>query len=120
MLEFWFNPQLSMTKKIAYLVIVAIMTAILYSIQPLELKSILMFLATGLVFLICRYCKLQFLQNKPIGVISRLLTWIPIALLLAFIFINMQNGSMLLPGAQGIGFMILATCLFSPWSLFKK
>lgn len=120
MLEFWFAPQTSLIKKLLILIFIAILTAILYKIQPLSIDAILMFLGTGLVFLICRYCKIHFAANHPTGLLYRVLTWIPIAILLALIFKNMQNGEILIPGAQGIGFMALAVCLFSPLSLLHR
>lgn len=120
MLEFWFNPTISMLKKIILLSIIAALTAVLYVIQPLPPHAILMFLGTGLIFLICRYCKHHFFKAQPTTLVSRILTWIPIALLLALIFVNMKNGEILLPGAQGIGFMALAICLFSPLSLVNQ
>ena len=46
--------------------------------------------------------------------------WIPIALLLALIFMNIKDGELLIPGAQGIGFMALGICLFSPLSLLHS
>ncbi|OTG64700.1 hypothetical protein [Acinetobacter silvestris] len=120
MLEFWFNPQTSLTKKLLILIVIAITTAVLYTIQPLTIAAILMFLGTGIIFLICRYCKTHFTAQNPSGLVYRLLTWIPIALLIALIFKNMQNGEILMPGAQGIGFMALAVCLFSPLSLLHN
>ena len=33
---------------------------------------------------------------------------------------HMKNGEILLPGAQGLGFMALAICLFSPLSLLNQ
>ncbi|OTG84016.1 hypothetical protein [Acinetobacter sp. ANC 4648] len=120
MLEFWFNPQTSLAKKLLILIVIAITTAILYKIRPLPIDAILMFLGTGIIFLICRYCKTHFAAQNSTTLIYRLLTWIPIALLIALIFKNMQNGEILIPGAQGIGFMALAVCLFSPLSLLHK
>ncbi|ALH94385.1 hypothetical protein [Acinetobacter equi] len=120
MLEFWFDSQISPLKKLMLLIAILAVTVLLYFKQPLELDAILMFLATGLIFLICRYCKLNYAIKKPTGLFYRILTWIPIALLLALIFMQMKNGDILLAGAQGIGFMALATCLFSPLSLFNK
>ena len=79
-----------------------------------------MFLGTGIIFLICRYCKIHFAAQNPTGLLYRLLTWIPIALLMSLIFMHMQDGEILIPGAQGIGFMALAICLFSPLSLLNK
>lgn len=120
MLEFWFDHHTSPLKKLMLFILIAFVTAILYFKEPLQLKAILMFLGTGIIFLICRYCKLQFAVKKPTGLLYRLLTWVPIALLLALIFMQIQNGEILIYGAQGICFMILAICLFSPTELFRK
>ncbi|RFS33860.1 hypothetical protein DYI81_04170 [Acinetobacter sp. SWAC5] len=120
MLEFWFNPQISVVKKFLIFALIAIATAVLYWIEPLKLDAILMFLGTGVIFLICRYCKIHFASKNPTGLFYRVLTWIPIALLLALIFMNMKDGEILIPGAQGIGFMALAICLFSPLSLLNQ
>lgn len=120
MLEFWFDPKVSIARKLLIFVSIAIITAVLYGMQPLALDAILMFLGTGVIFLICRYCKMHFAARQPAGLLYRLLTWIPIALLLALIFMNMKEGEILLPGAQGIGFMALAVCLFSPLSLLHN
>jgi branched-subunit amino acid transport protein len=120
MLEFWFNPQVTVVKKIALLIIIALVTVGLYTLQPLQFDAILMFLAAGLVFLICRYCKIHFTQHHPTGWLARILTWIPLALLLALIFMQIQHGEILISGAQGIGFTALAICLFSPLSLLHQ
>ena len=120
MLEFWFNPQISVVKKFLIFALIAIATAVLYWIEPLKLDAILMFLGTGIIFLICRYCKIHFASKNPTGLFYRVLTWIPIALLLALIFMNMKDGEILIPGAQGIGFMALAICIFSPLSLLNQ
>lgn len=120
MLEFWFDPQVTRLKKLMLFILIALVTGILYVKAPLAPDAILMFLGTGIIFLICRYSKLQFAIKNPTGLLYRLLTWIPIALLLALIFMQMKNGEILLAGAQGIGFMALAICLFSPFSLLKK
>ena len=120
MLEFWFNPQVSILRKLMIFIVIAIATGILYWMEPLKLDAILMFLGTGIIFLICRYCKIHFAAQNPTGLLYRLLTWIPIALLMSLIFMHMQDGEILIPGAQGIGFMALAICLFSPLSLLNK
>jgi len=120
MLEFWFNPKVSILRKLMIFVVIAIVTGILYWMDPLKPDAILMFLGTGIIFLICRYCKIHFASKNPTGLLYRLLTWIPIALLLALIFMQMKEGEILIPGAQGIGFMALAICLFSPLSLLNK
>ena len=120
MLEFWFNPQVSVLKKLLIFIVIAATAAGLYWMQPLPLDSILMFVGTGIIFLICRYCKIHFASKNPTGLLYRLLTWIPIALLIALVFMNMQQGEILIPGAQGIAFMALGICLFSPLSLLNQ
>ena len=120
MLEFWFNPQVSTLRKLMIFIVIALATGVLYWMEPLKLDAILMFLGTGIIFLICRYCKIHFAAQNPTGLLYRLLTWIPIALLMSLIFMHMQDGEILIPGAQGIGFMALAICLFSPLSLLNK
>ena len=120
MLEFWFNPQVSVLKKLLIFIVIAATAAGLYWMEPLPLDSILMFVGTGIIFLICRYCKIHFASKNPTGLLYRLLTWIPIALLIALVFMNMQQGEILIPGAQGIAFMALAICLFSPLSLLNQ
>ena len=120
MLEFWFNPQVSVLKKLLIFIVIAVTAAVLYWMEPLPLDAILMFVGTGVIFLICRYCKIHFASKNPTGLLYRLLTWIPIALLLALIFMHMKEGEILIPGAQGIGFMALAICLFSPLSLLNQ
>jgi len=120
MLEFWFNPQISVIKKFIIFILIFAVTAALYWMEPLKLDAILMFLGTGIIFLICRYSKHHFAMQNPTGLPYRILTWIPIALLLALIFMHMNEGNILIPGAQGIGFMALAICLFSPLSLLNQ
>ena len=120
MLEFWFNPQVSISRKLMIFIVITIATGVLYWMEPLKLDAILMFLGTGIIFLICRYCKIHFAVQNPTGLLYRLLTWIPIALLMSLIFMHMQEGEILIPGAQGIGFMALAICLFSPLSLLNQ
>lgn len=120
MLEFWFNPQVSVLKKLLIFIVIAATAAGLYWMEPLPLDSILMFVGTGIIFLICRYCKIHFASKNPTGLLYRLLTWIPIALLIALVFMNMQQGEILIPGAQGIAFMALVICLFSPLSLLNQ
>ena len=120
MLEFWFNPHVSTLRKLMIFIVIAITTGMLYWMQPLKLDAILMFLGTGIIFLICRYCKIHFAAQNPTGLLYRLLTWIPIALLMSLIFMHMQDREILIPGAQGVGFMALAICLFSPLSLLNK
>ena len=120
MLEFWFNPKVSFLQKILFFIFIVAVTMTLYWIQPLKLDAIIMFLGTGVIFLICRYCKIHFTASNPTGLLYRLFTWIPIALLLALVFMQAKDGEILLPGAQGLGFMALAICIFSPLSLLNK
>ncbi|MFV5311561.1 hypothetical protein VXN68_04985 [Acinetobacter schindleri] len=120
MLEYWFNPQISVIKKLLIFIVIAVLTAVLYWIEPLPLDAILMFAGTGIIFLICRYCKIHFAAKNPTGLFYRILTWIPIALLLALVFMNMKDDEILVAGAQGIGFMAISICLFSPLSLMHK
>lgn len=50
MLEFWFDPKVSITRKLLIFVSIAIITAVLYGMQPLALDAILMFSGTGIIF----------------------------------------------------------------------
>ena len=120
MLEFWFDPKVAIAKKLMFLILIAAVTIGLYAYQPLTVDNILLFAGTGIIFLICRYCKILFAAKNPTGFIYRLMTWIPIAILLALVFKNMNNGEILIPGAQGIAFMALTACIFSPFSLLNK
>jgi len=120
MLEFWFDPKVSVAKKLIFLILLVLVTIGLYWYQPLTLDNILLFAGTGIIFLICCYCKVHFAAQNPTGFLYRLLTWIPLALVLALVFKNMNNGEILIPGAQGIGFMALAVCIFSPLSLLNQ
>lgn len=119
MLEFWFDPKVSLLRKLLILVGIGVFTAVLFRLQALPLDAILMFVGSGVIFLICRYCKVYFAAKNPTGMLYRLLTWIPIALLFALIFAKAQQ-ELLILGAQGIGFMALAVCIFSPLSLLNK
>lgn len=120
MLEFWFDPAVSIAKKLFLFILIVVVAAVLYIMQPLDLTSILLFSATGIIFLICRYLKIQFAQHNPTGLLYRLFTWLPVACILALVFKNLQTGDILLPGAQGIAFMALTVCVFSPFSLFNQ
>lgn len=120
MLEFWFDPRVATLHKFLFFMLLAVIAAVLYWIDPLPLQAILMFVGTGLIFLICRYCKIHFAAKNPTGLLYRVLLWIPIALLLSLIFMHMKEGEILLSGAQGLAFMALAICLFSPLSLLNQ
>lgn len=117
MLEFWFDQNVPLSRKLIFVAVLASITACLYWLNPLSLMSILLCLGTGLVFLICRYCKIHFTQGPTL--FARVLHWIPIALLSAVLFMQLKQGDLLILGAQGIGFMALAVCLFSPLSLVQ-
>jgi hypothetical protein len=117
MLEFWFDPRVTLSRKLMLLGLFAVVTVALYWMKPLSPIAILLFLGCGLIFLICRYCKIHFTRGQ--NLLARLLHWIPIAALLAVIFMQYQHGDILILGAQGIGLMALAACLFSPFSLLK-
>lgn len=119
MLEFWFDTQVPTFKKLVILIITLAICIGLYQYQPLPLDTIFMFTGTGVIFLICRYFKLHFAQKNPTGLLYRLLTWIPIALLFALIFVKTMP-NLLVWGVQGIAFMALAAFIFSPQSLFNK
>lgn len=119
MLEFWFNTQVPTFKKLVILIITLLICIALYQYQPLPLDTILMFTGTGVIFLICRYFKLHFAQSNPTGLLYRLFTWIPIALLFALIFVKAMP-NLLIWGVQGIAFMALAAFIFSPQSIFNK
>ena len=115
MLEFWFDPTQSRQRKLIWLIALIVVTAVLYCVMPLSLQAILMFIATGLVFLICRYAQQQ-LKNQHL---LRLLKWIPIALFIALVFLHAQRALLIL-GAQGLGFMALSISVFSLQLLFQS
>ena len=117
MLEFWFDPRVTLSRKLMLLGLLTLVTVALYWMKPLSPIAILLFLGCGLIFLICRYCKIHFSQNQ--NFLARLLHWLPIAALLAVVFLQYQHGDILILGIQGIGFMALSACLFSPLSLLK-
>ena len=119
MLEFWFDSKVAIAHKIIFLIFLALITGTLFWYEPLKLDAILMFLGAGIIFLICRYCKIHFVKNNTASFAYRVLTWIPIALLLALIFMHMKNGEILIPGAQGLGFMALSICILSPLALLN-
>ena len=118
MLEFWFLPQISTFKKLLIATGILLLSIVLYLRFPIAPVTVLMFLATGLLFVICRFIKVQFTQHQPLGLLARLLTWIPLAALFAVIFSQQQQRDLLLFGIQGVGFMALGIFLFSPQYLF--
>ncbi len=50
MLEFWFNPSISILKKLLIFIAIAVVTGVLYWMEPLSLNAILMFLGTCIVY----------------------------------------------------------------------
>lgn len=79
-----------------------------------------MFLAAGLVFLICRYCKIRTCRPTSTGWLARLLTWISLRRsVAAHFYADSTHGEILLSGAQGID-TALAICLFSPLALLHQ
>ncbi len=119
MLEFWFDPNISRIQKFFILLLTLIVAIALFYHQPLPLDVVLMFTGTGIIFLICRYLKLHFAAQKPTGLLYRLLTWIPIALIFALLFVKTMNNLMWW-GIQGIAFMAPAVFIFSPQFLFRS
>ena len=118
MLEFWFSSDISRSKKIVILIITLLIALGLDHSHPMPLDVLLMFAGTGIIFLISRYLKQHFAQSNPTGLLYRLLTWIPIALLLTLLFMKTMNNLMWW-GIQGIAFMALAVFVFSPQFLLK-
>lgn len=113
MLEFWFEPNTTLAKKILILLITLAIAVGLYLYKPLPSLVILMFTGTGLVFLICRYARLQMTQNDPSRFLFRVFTWIPLALILALLFMKTMDDLLIL-GVQGLAFMALSVFIFSP------
>ncbi|MEB3754657.1 hypothetical protein [Acinetobacter sp. MD2(2019)] len=119
MLEFWFNPALSFASKIWIFIIATALSIGLYLTAPMPIGLILLFAATGLIFVICRFCKLHLTDNDPRKLLYRVFTWIPLALLCALLFLKTIN-HLLEWGIQGIAIMVMSICLLSPQALFKK
>lgn len=119
MLEFWFESNTTLAKKILILLITVVIAAGLYLYKPLPASVILMFTGTGLVFLICRYARLQITQNDPSRFLFRVFTWIPLALILALLFMKTMNDLLIL-GVQGLAFMALSVFIFSPLVRLSK
>lgn len=119
MLEFWFESNTTLAKKILILLITVAIAAGLYLYKPLPASVILMFTGTGLVFLICRYARLQITKNDPSRFLFRVFTWIPLALILALLFMKTMNDLLIL-GVQGLAFMALSVFIFSPLAHLSK
>ncbi len=119
MLEFWFNPQFKKRYKLVLLIFFILATAVLYLLHALPLQQILMFMATGIIFLICRYVQQHFTQANTAIMLTRIAKWLPIALLFAILSSHFQQ-NLLWFGLQGLGWMMLTICLFSPQVLLAK
>lgn len=118
MLEFWFSPDISRFKKFLILLATALIAMGLYYYQPMPFILVLMFAATGLIFLICRYLKRIYAAKNPTGLLYRVLTWIPIALIFALLFVKAHQ-NLLGWGIQGLAIMALTVFVFSPQFLVQ-
>ena len=119
MLEFWFNPEVKSQHKWIFLAILVAVIGTCYALQPLSPIYILLFMGTGIIFLICRYCQQHFdaLPQK----FRRILHWIPIACLLTLLLTHLtQSDQTLIYGVQGIAWMAFSVCCFSPRTLLKS
>ncbi|MHA3079304.1 hypothetical protein [Acinetobacter sp. ANC 5502] len=119
MLEFWFEPTTTLARKILILLMTIALAVGLYLYKPLPSVVILMFTGTGLVFLICRYARLQIAKNDPSRFLFRVFTWIPLALILAVLFMKTMDDLLIL-GIQGLAFMALSVFIFSPLARLSK
>lgn len=119
MLEFWFNPNSALSQKILIIAIATITAIGLHLYAPMPSALALLFIAAGIVFLICRFCKIHIIKNNPQLLLYRVFTWIPLAFLCAILFVKALE--QLLPwGIQGLAITVLTICLLSPQVLFKK
>ncbi|MHA3082404.1 hypothetical protein ACX1NX_04335 [Acinetobacter sp. ANC 5383] len=119
MLEFWFEPTTTLARKILILLMTITIAVGLYLYKPLPSVVILMFTGTGLVFLICRYARFQIAKNDPSCFLFRVFTWIPLALILAVLFMKTMDDLLIL-GIQGLAFMALSVFIFSPLARLSK
>ncbi|MHA3104244.1 hypothetical protein [Acinetobacter sp. ANC 3791] len=119
MLEFWFESTTTLARKILILLMTITLAVGLYLYKPLPSVVILMFTGTGLVFLICRYARLQIAKNDPSRFLFRVFTWIPLALILAVLFMKTMDDLLIL-GIQGLAFMALSVFIFSPLARLSK
>ncbi len=87
MLEFWFNKQVPSFKKLMILIIPLNLYWVI-SISTITVRYYFNVYGNWGYFLICRYFKLHFAQSNPTGLLYRLFTWVPIALLFALIFVK--------------------------------
>ncbi|MBF7688881.1 hypothetical protein [Acinetobacter rathckeae] len=119
MLEFWFDPHTSIAQKLSILILAIIIAVALYLYAPMPTALILFFLGAGVIFLICRLCKIYLVKNDPRLWLYRVFTWIPLAFLCAIIFVKAFD-HLLTWGVQGIAIMVVSICVFSPHVLLKK
>lgn len=119
MLEFWFNPTLSRTQKLLFLAVTILIAIGLYWFSPMPIGLVGLFLGIGVVFLICRFCKINITQNNPRHLLYRVFTWIPLALLCAIFFLKAPD-HLLDWGIQGLAFMVISICVCSPHMLKNR
>lgn len=119
MLEFWFSQNTPIKQKILVILIALSVAIILYVLYPMPSQVVLLFIASGMVFLICRVCQIYFTEGHPSHTLYRIFMWIPLAVLCTIIFSKAMD-HLLEWGIQGIAMMIVTICLLSIHVLFKK
>lgn len=119
MLEFWFNRNNSKLHKLLFLVIAIFIAITLHYLFPMPINLTLLFIGAGVIFLICRFCKIHITKNNPKELLYRVFTWIPLAFLCAIIFTHATQ-NILDWGIQGIVQMIITICILSIHHLFIK
>lgn len=119
MLDFWFNPAVSKLQKLLFLGINILIAVGLYLLSPMPTPLIGLFLGVGIIFLICRFCKIHLTSNNPRHLLYRIFTWIPLALLCAIFFLKAPD-HLLDWGIQGLAFMVIGICVCSLHMLKNK
>ncbi|MBF7683296.1 hypothetical protein I2F27_08140 [Acinetobacter sp. B5B] len=119
MLEFWFNPYTSLARKLCTLILAVIIAVSLHQYFPMPTTLQLLFVGAGIMFLVCRLCKIYVVKNDPRLLLYRVFTWIPLSFLCAIIFVKAFD-QLLMWGIQGIAIMVISICLLSPHVLFQK
>ena len=118
MLDFWYSERC--TRQIKLIICIAVCAVIYYcsNIQQLSPLFTGLSLAVGLALHFLRIAHLNIVNTNSYKPIFQIIfSMLPI---IALIFMHMKEGEILIPGAQGIGFMALAICLFSPLSLLNQ
>lgn len=64
MLEFWFDPNVPVSRKFSLFGILVFVTAVLYWLNPLSLMAILMCLGTGIIFFNMSLLQTTFCSNS--------------------------------------------------------